>query len=178
MDDARTRMQDPKRTLVERLFTHHSASLLAFFYRRIKTKSEAADLVQEVYLRMLRVKDTDAIKNPEGYLFTVAGNLVIEQSVLQRRQSTAARLDEATDARDIAPRASFDELFDGATQVARLREVLAQLPAKCQATVHMKYQHGLKYDEIARQLNISPHMVHKYLGMALVHCRRRMARLK
>jgi RNA polymerase sigma factor (sigma-70 family) len=171
-------MQEPKRTLIERLFTHHSASLLAFFYRRIKSKSEAADLVQEVYLRMLRVKDTDAIKNPEGYLFTVASNLVIEQSVLQRRQSTATRFDEATDAQQIAPQASFDELFDSATQVTRLREVLAQLSPKCQAAVHMKYQHGLKYDEIAEQLNISPHMVQKYLGMALVHCRRRMARLR
>jgi RNA polymerase sigma factor (sigma-70 family) len=170
-------MQDPKRTLIERLFTHHRASLLAFFYRRIKTKSEAADLVQEVYLRMLRVKDTDAIKNPEGYLFTVAGNLVIEQSVLQRRQSTAALFDGAPDAQDIDPQASFEELFDTGAQVARLREVLAQLPPKCQAAVHMKYQHGLKYDEIAQHLNISPHMVQKYLGMALAHCRRRMARL-
>jgi DNA-directed RNA polymerase specialized sigma24 family protein len=42
----------------------------------------------------------------------------------------------------------------------------------------MKYQHGLKYDEIARQLDISPHMVQKYLGIALAHCRRRMAGLK
>jgi RNA polymerase sigma factor (sigma-70 family) len=170
-------MQDPKRTLIERLFTRHSASLLAFFYRRIKTKSEAADLVQEVYLRMLRVKDADAIRNPEGYLFTVASNLVIEQSVLQRRQSTAALFDGPPDGPDIAPQANIEELFDIAAQVARLREVLTQLPPKCQAAVHMKYQHGLKYDEIARQLNISPHMVHKYLGTALAHCRRRIARL-
>jgi RNA polymerase sigma factor (sigma-70 family) len=170
-------MQDLKRTLIERLFTRHSASLLAFFYRRIKTKSEAADLVQEVYLRMLRVKDADAIKNPEGYLFTVASNLVIEQSVLQRRQSTAALFDSAPDGPDIVPQASIEELFDITAQVARLREVLRQLPPKCQAAVYLKYQHGLKYDEIAQQLHISPHMVQKYLGMALAHCRRRMARL-
>jgi RNA polymerase sigma-70 factor (ECF subfamily) len=178
MDDARTtRMQDPKRTLIERLFTHHSAALLAFFHRRIKSKSEAADLVQEVYLRMLRVKDADAIKNPEGYLFTVASNLFIEQSVLQRRQSTAASFDAAPDGEVIAPQTSFEELFDSDLRVARLREVLAQLPPKCQAAVHMKYQHGLKYDEIAEKLNISPHMVQKYLGTALAHCRRRMGRL-
>ena len=170
-------MQDPKRTLIERLFTHHGASLMAFFYRRIKTKSEAADLVQEVYLRMLRVKDTDAIKNPEGYLFTVASNLVIEQSVLQRRQSTTSLFEGPPDAQYIAPQVSFEELFDNDLQVARLREVLAQLPPKCQAAVHMKYQHGLKYDEIAEKLNISTHMVKKYLGTALAHCRRRMARL-
>ena len=31
--------------------------------------------------------------------------------------------------------------------------------------------------DIAQQLGISTHMVKKYLGQALVHCRRRMARL-
>jgi RNA polymerase sigma factor (sigma-70 family) len=171
-------MPDPKRTLIERLFTHHRAALQAFFYRRVRTKSDAADLVQEVYLRMLRVKDADAIKNPEGYLFTVAGNLVFEQSMLNRRQPTTADFDRPFDLGEAATPAGFDELFDTAARVARLRQVLAQLPPKCQATVHMKYQHGLSYDEIAGQLGISPHMVQKYLGLALAHCRRRMARLK
>src|ERR1700722_14246567 len=171
-------MADAKKMLIERLFAHHRAALQAFFYRRVKAKDDTADLVQEVYLRMLRVKDTDAIKNPEGYLFTVASNLVIEQSVLQRRQSTAALLDGTQDPQDIAPLASFEEVFDSGRQVARLREVLAQLPPKCQAAVHMKYQHGLKYDEIAQHLDISPHMVQTYLGIALAHCRRRMAGLK
>ena len=77
--------------LIERLFAHHRAALQAFFYRRVKAKDDTADLVQEVYLRMLRVKDTDAIKNPEGYLFAVASNLVFEQSVLNRRQPTCSR---------------------------------------------------------------------------------------
>ena len=169
-------MNDPKRTLIERLFTHHRAALQAFFYRRVKAKYEAADLVQEVYLRMLRVKDTDAIKNPEGYLFTVASNLVIEQSVLQRRQSVG--FDGEPDEPHAGNQARFEEVFDTASRVDRLRAVLEQLPPKCQAVVHMKYQHGLKYDEIAQQLNISPHMVQKYLGLALAHCRRRMVRLK
>jgi RNA polymerase sigma-70 factor (ECF subfamily) len=170
-------MADPKRMLIERLFAHHRAALQAFFYRRVKAKDDTADLVQEVYLRMLRVKDTDAIKNPEGYLFAVASNLVFEQSVLNRRQPASAETDRPSDYADAAPD-GFEEMFDLAARVSRLRKVLAQLPPKCQAAVHMKYQHGLKYDEIARQLDISPHMVQKYLGIALAHCRRRMAGLK
>ncbi|MEA3198388.1 MAG: hypothetical protein QOF32_2440, partial [Gammaproteobacteria bacterium] len=63
-------------------------------------------------------------------------------------------------------------------RVVRLREVLAQLSPKCRATVHLKYQHGLSYQEIAERLSVSPHMVQKYLGLALAHCRRRMARMR
>jgi RNA polymerase sigma factor (sigma-70 family) len=171
-------MADSKRLLIERLFARHRAALQAFFYRRVKAKDDAADLVQEVYLRMLRVKDADAIKNPEGYLFAVASNLVFEQSVLDRRRPTTVDFDRPMDSADAVAPAGFEELFDMGTRVARLREVLAQLPPKCQAAVHMKYQHGLKYEEIAQQLEISPHMVQKYLGLALAHCRRRMSRLR
>jgi RNA polymerase sigma-70 factor (ECF subfamily) len=72
----------------------------------------------------------------------------------------------------------FEELFDTETRVVRLREVLAQLPPKCRATVNLKYQHGLSYQEIAERLGVSPHMVQKYLGSALAHCRRRMTRMR
>ncbi|MDP8983694.1 MAG: RNA polymerase sigma factor [Pseudomonadota bacterium] len=171
-------MPEPRKNFVERLFAEHRSALQAFFYRRIKTKHDAADLVQEVYLRILRVKDADAIRNPEGYLYTVASNLVYEHSVLNRRNPAPIDPDQPLAEHELAGPAGFEELFDMGTRVARLREVLAQLPPKCRATIHLKYQHGLSYQEIAEQLGVSPHMVQKYLGTALAHCRRRMARMR
>ena len=171
-------MAEPKESFVDRLFAEHRNALQAFFHRRIKTKHDAADLVQEVYLRILRVKDADAIRNPEGYLYTVASNLVYEYSVLAQRQGTSVDPDQPHDDPELARPAGFEELFDMETRVGRLREVLAQLPPKCRATVHLKYQHDLSYQEIAEQLGVSSHMVQKYLGTALAHCRRRMARMR
>src|SRR5215469_8584824 len=80
-----------KRGFVERLFAEHRSALQAYFHRRIRTKADAPDLVQEVYLRMLRVSDPDAIRSPQVYLYTVASNLVKEHALLDRR--AAARLD-------------------------------------------------------------------------------------
>jgi RNA polymerase sigma-70 factor (ECF subfamily) len=171
-------MPEPKKTFVERLFAEHRNALQAFFYRRLKTKHDAADLVQEVYLRILRVKDADAIRNPEGYLYTVASNLVHERYVLDQRNPTPVDLDHPFVESELGRPGGFEELFDMDIRVVRLREVLAQLPPKCQATVHLKYQHGLSYQEIAERLGVSPHMVQKYLGMALAHCRRRMERMR
>jgi RNA polymerase sigma factor (sigma-70 family) len=173
-------MPELKKTFVERLFAEHRNALQAFFYRRIRTKQDAADLVQEVYLRMLRVKDADAIRNPEGYLYTVATHLVYEHSVLAQRRPMLQDpgLPFVESENEPARSAGFEELFDMDTRVVRLREVLAQLPPKCRATVHLKYQHGLSYQEIAERMGVSPHMVQKYLGLALAHCRRRMARMR
>ena len=61
--------------------------------------------------------------------------------------------------------------------IKRLREVLQQLPPKCHAAVVLQYWHGMSYEEIAQRLGVSTHMVKKYLSQALIHCRRRMARL-
>jgi RNA polymerase sigma factor (sigma-70 family) len=171
-------MPETKMSLVERLFAEHRNALQAFFYRRIKTKHDAADLVQEVYLRILRVKDAEAILNPEGYLYTVASNLVHEHYVLSDRHSMPVALDNPLIESELGRPAGFEEWFDMDVRVARLRDVLAQLPPKCRATVHLKYQHGLSYQEIADHLGVSPHMGQKYLGTALAHCRRRMERMR
>ena len=170
-------MADPTKKLMERLIVHRAA-LQAFFYRRVNAKDDAADMVQEVYLRMLRVKDCDALRNPEGYLFTVANNLVYERSAQNRQQTTMREYHRSEVESEPAGLSISEELFDTEARITRLREVLAQLSPKCRAAVLMKYQHGLNYQEIAHQLKISTHMVHKYLGLALAHCRRRMARLK
>ena len=170
-------MPQQARALVERLFAEHRTALQAFFHRRIRTKSEAQDLAQEVYLRMLRVSDADAIRNPELYLYTVANNLVKEHAVLERRQASGVDIDEPTVQQQLAQLPSFEAQLDSSQRVARLRVVLAQLRPKCRAAVVLYYRHGLSYAEIAERLGISTHMVKKYLAQSLVHCRRRMARL-
>ena len=170
-------MSENKKALVARLFAHHRGALQAFFYRRIKAKHDVGDLVQEVYTRMLRVSDTDGIRNPEGYLYTVASNLLREHAVLSQRPM-ATDSESAFLETELAMSPSFEEFFDTELRVKRLREVLTQLSPKCRAVVYMKYQHGKSYQEIAEQLRVSPHMVQKFLGQALAHCRRRMARLR
>ena len=87
-------MGEPRKGLVERLFAEHRRARQTFFYRRIRTKSDAPDFAQAVYVRMLRVSGTDAIRNPERYLYTVASNLVKEYAVLDRWQARGVDLDD------------------------------------------------------------------------------------
>jgi RNA polymerase sigma factor (sigma-70 family) len=156
----------------------HRGALQAFFYRRLRTKSDAADLVQEVYLRMLRVSDTDAILNPEAYLFTVAGNLLKENAAVDRHQADVTDIEKIDDVQALTEVRGFDTALDTTRRVAQLRVVLEELPPKCCAAVILQYRHELSYQQIADRLEVSPSMVKKYLTQALSHCRRRMARLR
>ncbi len=168
-------MAEPKKGFVERLFAEHHRALQAFFYRRIRSKSDAPDLVQEVYVRMLRVSDTDAIRNPELYLYTVASNLVKEHAVLERRQAGAIDVGDASIQELLGELPTHDRQLDTNRRVLRLRTVLAQLSPKCRAAVTLRYRHELSYEEIGVRLGVSSNMVKKYLVQALAHCRCRMA---
>ena len=170
-------MVETKKALVERLFAQHGGALRAFFYRRIQHRPDAAELAQEVYVRMLRLNDTEAIRNPEAYLYTVASNLAKENMVLERRRAATIDIDDASHHEQLAELSDVNGQIDTEQRVKRLREVLRQLPPKCHAVVVLQYWRGMSYEEIAAQLGISTHMVKKYLTQALAHCRRRMARL-
>ena len=168
---------EPKPSLVERLFAEHRVALQTFFGRRIRSKADAADLAQEVYIRMLRIGDQEAIRNPVHYLYTVANNLVKEHAALDRRQASGIDIDEAPAHERLETLPEFDGDLDASQRVARLGVVLQQLRPKCRAAVELRFTHGLSFREIAMHLGVSPQMAKKYVVQALSHCRRRMARL-
>jgi RNA polymerase sigma factor (sigma-70 family) len=170
-------MAETKKTLVERLFAEHGGALQAFLFRRVHKHPDAAELAQEVYVRMLRVPDMESVRNPEAYLYTVASNLAKEHARHQRRDGDVVDVDDPLVQEQLAELPSYAGQLDAQERIKRLREVLHQLSPKCQAAVVLQYWHRLSYDEIGQRLGVSTNMVKKYLSQALVHCRRRMARL-
>lgn len=168
---------EPKPSLVERLFAEHRGALQTFFLRRIRAKADAGDLAQEVYVRMLRLSDETAIRNPVHYLYTVANNLMKEHAVLDRRQASGIDIDEAPPHEQLETLPHFDDDLDATQRVARLGSVLKQLRPKCRAAVELRFTQGLSYRAIAIHLGVSPQMARKYVEQGLSHCRRRMAAL-
>lgn len=174
--EAMRRMAEDKNELVERLFTAHRGALQKFFYRRVRQRSDATELAQEVYLRMLRVKDTAAIQDAEAYLYSVASNLAKEHAASGRRRGVSVDVEDVTIQEQLAQPPSFEGEILTAQQIDRLRAVLRGLPPKCHAAVVLQYVYGQSRQQIAERLQVSPRMVKQYVGQALGLCRRRMAR--
>ncbi len=170
-------MTEVKKSLVERLFAEHGGALQAFLYRRVRRHPDAAELAQEVYVRMLRVPDMSTVRNPEAYLYAVASNLAKEHARRGPHHSNVIDIDDPQVQEQLAELPAFGGQLDQEQRLKRLREVLRELSPKCQAAVELQYWHGLSYEEIAQRLGVSTNMVRKYLSQALTHCRIRMARL-
>jgi len=169
-------MADPEKGFVERLFAEHRRALQAYFYRRIRKKSDVADLTQEVYLRMLRVGNSESIRNPQVYLYAVASNLVKEHAILDRRDARHLDIDEASVQQRLGDLPSLDSAIDASRQAERLRAAVDQLPLNWRTAVILQCRYGLTYQEIAAHMRVSSSMVKKYLAQALTRCRRNMTR--
>lgn len=171
-----TAMADPDKGLVERLFAEHRRALQAYFYRRIRKKSDVADLTQEAYLRMLRVGNSEAIRNPQVYLYTVASNLVKEHAILDQRDARHLDIDEASVQQRLGELPSLDSAIDTSRQAVQLRAAVDQLPLNWRTAVVLQCRYGLTYQQIADHMGVSSSMVKKYLAQALTRCRRNMTR--
>jgi len=168
-------MTDTKRGFVERLFAEHRRALQAYFQRRLRTKSDAADLAQEVYVRMLRVSDVLAIRNPQVYLYTVASNLMKEHAVLERRQVSSPNVDDASVQELLGELPPPESELETAQMMAHLSTVLERLPSRWRTALILKYRYGLTYEEIGNHFRVSSNMIKKYLAQAIAQCRRDMA---
>ena len=166
-------MKEDKRAFWAGMFDRHQSALHGFFRRRGAEAFDAQDLVQEIYLRLLRVdgRDGEAIENPEAYLYTVASNLVKEHGMLQKRAARHVDIGSLTTELE-APDAAAEELLDREARRRRLQAVLDSLPPRCRAVMVMQYRDEMSYREMASVLGVSTHMVKKHVVKALALCRR------
>ncbi|MET0498649.1 MAG: sigma-70 family RNA polymerase sigma factor [Steroidobacteraceae bacterium] len=171
-------MSASKRSYWDQLFGQHRPGLAAFIRRRVRRPADASDLTQEVYLRFLRADRAELIRNPEAYLYTVAANLLREQSVLDRRW------DRTIDAGDPPAEAALvnfltpEDEVDFEARMSRITESIDALPAKFRAALIMQYRDGLTYEQIAERLGVSTHAVKKYVMQGLALCRKRLNRFE
>jgi len=168
-------MRDKHRTW-SALFAEKGPKLSGYFLRRGAHRWDAQDLVQEVYLRLLRIEPADAenIRNPEAYLFTVAANLVKEHAVLRQQQPLSNDgLEEVIE--QLSTPCSAEADTDHQIRRERLGAMIQRLSPKCRAVLVMHYRDEMSYREIAERMSISTNMVKKYIVKGLAACRQRMA---
>jgi RNA polymerase sigma factor (sigma-70 family) len=163
-----------KQAFVAAVASQHGRRLRHFLASRLRNASDVPDLVQEVFLRLLRIRSHETIRTPEAYLLTIAGH-VIHQHTLQQ-----AAIPEAIDIADAI--ADSEALIgpDAADEIDTQREIqalgcaLAELPRNVQACFILQRLYGYSLDEIVARVGIARSTVKKYLVIAVTHCQKRL----
>ncbi|MEO8998694.1 MAG: RNA polymerase sigma factor [Rhodanobacter sp.] len=144
-----------------------------FLRRRVWHAQDLDDVVQEVYLRLLRVKNSEMVRNPLAYLYGVASHVVREFN-LGKHHTRMVFDSDAVDTMMDNPASSSMEA--GGHFERQVSEALAQLPANRMAVLLLERRDGLSHAEIAQKLGLSLHTVKKYSVEALAHVRASLER--
>ncbi len=152
--------------------------LMAYFLRHVDDRSEAEDLTQEVFLRVLRGAPAAAVQAPQAFVFTVASNLLRD-----RARTRVARRTDRHVSLDIAPGgdAPAEPMHLAAETVSaeralidrqRLRAVmqaLDELPPRTRDIFVLSRLEKLRHSEIAARMGVSVSAVEKNVVRALAH---------
>lgn len=154
------------------LFDDAGRRFLHYLAARLKDGTDADDLAQEVYLRLLRADEALVIRDPRSFAIRVASNVACEWGRLARHQrphlDEQVLGDQVSTSLDPAEQAAFDQ------QMEILAHALNALTPMRRAVVLLRLRDGLSYAEIAAQVGLSVSMVYKHLSLGLVVCQQRL----
>ncbi|WP_158601746.1 RNA polymerase sigma factor [Solilutibacter pythonis] len=148
----------------------HDAELRRYLRRRVNNAQDLGDLVQEVYLRLLRInQEGELVRNPLAYIRGVAAHVASEFGMRERRRRVDFDSDAAERLADAPVRGVTEEA--GSFFQHQLRQALAELPPNRLAVLLLERRDGLSHAQIAEKLGLSVHTVKKYSVQALAHVR-------
>ena len=152
---------------LSRAYQRHRAELRNFFTH--VTRGKAAyieDLVHNVYLRLLEYPPTQALREPQAYLFKLAWS-ELHRFHAKSMQEPTAHDHETLERLSVHSRLSSPEDASEAAVEAVLMKVMTQLPAIYgEVFVRFKWD-GRTYRQIAAELKLTPRQVKRYIARTL-----------
>jgi RNA polymerase sigma factor (sigma-70 family) len=150
--------------------------LMRYFFRRVHNPADAADLVQETYLRFMCAPAAQTLRSPEAYLLTIAANLLKRFAKQSARNASLVSIDEV--------QAGLPAIRDEPSFEAERREqsrsidgALRELSPRARAVLLLQRRDGHTLKEVACFLGIAQETARKDLAAALRHCRESLAGL-
>jgi RNA polymerase sigma factor (sigma-70 family) len=163
--------KDVRQNFVSNLASRYGDRLRRFLSQRLRNVSDASDLAQEVFLRLMRVEHHEMIRCPEAYLFTVASHVLHQHTLRQSMTPVTVDISELFAELQLTSNDDPAACADVAQRIEQLESSLKQLPPKVSTTLMLHRFAGFSIEEIGQQLGVSRSAAKKYLARALAHCR-------
>ncbi|MBU6526833.1 RNA polymerase sigma factor [Methylocystis sp. MJC1] len=151
------------------VFLSSQGDLLRYLIRKVGS-ADAPDLLQEAFVRIVRLEKPERINDPPAFLKTIAANLARD---FARRRKTEASYIQFGEYLVEAPsaEASLDERLDYERKSRLLDMAVSSLPPRCREAFKLHIYEDVPLQEIARKLDISDRMVRKHISLAFRTCR-------
>lgn len=163
MDDAQ------RKAWLRQALQQHERPLLRYALHLLRDPEQARDVVQETFLRLCQTPPETVSDHLAEWLFTVCRNRAID---LLRRRKPTEPLEPTEHTSDRPGPADVAEQRETATQIL---DIIETLPDKQREVLRLKFQNGMKYQEISRITGFSVSYVGVLIHKAMTTLRAQLA---
>ena len=147
--------------LISNYYAAHRDELLSFIAVRITNAVEAEDLVQDIFLRLLRGHHIITPDTLPALIYTMARHAV---SDYYRRRRIYEEYEHYIKRSDCT--SEIESLISARQLMERMERSLARLPQACCEIYRLHIYDGMKVRDIARELSLPYKQVENRLGQA------------
>ncbi|MCB0631833.1 MAG: RNA polymerase sigma-70 factor [Lewinella sp.] len=148
----------------ESLFRSHFRYLCNFAQQYVTDADAAQDICQKVFIRLWeRREQMDPKQSIKSYLFTAVKNRCLNH-IRDHKKYRSQILDLECGDFDMV---TEEEQLDVEELQTKIEQALSTLPEKCRQVFEMSRYQGMKYREIAEELDISQKTVEAHMSKAM-----------
>lgn len=155
------------------LISEFRPALTRYFSRRVRDKDDIPDLIQEVFVRLVRRDDTTKLDSVRGYVFETAHSVAIDW--LRRYESHRRGVHETFDAQlHGGADTATDQLLIDREDLDCVISALMELPERTRAVFVLRRMESMKFKDIAERLGVSLSTVEQHMYRAMAHLMSRL----
>lgn len=143
----------------------HSSRLYRLAYRLLGSKEEAEDIVQEVYLKLWKIRnDLPRYNSIEGLSVRITRNLCLDH--LRRRQTTMGIMKEEQKESEKNYAETPSEDLEKKERAQILYKLINQLPEPQKSLIYFRHIEEKEYDEISELMEMSENAIRVSISRA------------
>ncbi|WP_230482049.1 RNA polymerase sigma factor [Sphingomonas sp. Leaf21] len=142
------------------------ASLTRYLRRNWRTAEQVMDIRQDIYEAALNGGRQDLPANTAGFVFTIARNILINRSKLERivQFEQFADLESLDQGVDLS---ATDRHLDARDALRRAQDGIDRLPPRCREVVRLRKIEGLTAREAAARMGVGVDTIERQLVLGI-----------
>jgi RNA polymerase sigma-70 factor (ECF subfamily) len=152
--------------LLSNYYSMHRDELVSFIAVRTVDTIEAEDIVQDIFLRLLRGQHLITPQTLPSLLHTMARHAVCDYYRRRHVHEAYEHYIQKSDAGTLMSDDSVESVFSAQQLMERMERSLARLPKACCEIYRLHIYDGMKVSDIAQELSLPYKQVENRLGQA------------
>jgi RNA polymerase sigma factor (sigma-70 family) len=144
-------------------------ALRRFFGKRVKEQHDVDDLVQDVFVRLVRKVQADGSQIVAGYVFQTAQSVLNDWLRKRQVRQSAAHEQIEAELSNLEDDATPERVLVGKQSLASATAAVLELPEVTRTIFLLRRLEGMRYADIAKRLQMSVSTIEKHMARAVAH---------